>query len=389
MNEKILIVDDVFNNIKVIMNYLKGLNFDLFFATSGEKAIQSIQTNKPNLILMDVMMPDVDGLDTVKKIKEDTRYTDIPVIFITALSEPEDISKGFKVGGVDYITKPVNSIELIARIKIHLQLEEHRKLLEKIVEDEKNEIDYLKMAQKKQDEIITYQSKMAAIGEMIENIVHQWRQPLSVISAAASGIKFKDEMNVVQDGDIEKTMNQINISVQHLSQTITDFRNFFKINKAKNLFVLKNTFEKTFKLIVSQFKTSNITVEKNIEEVTLFGFENELIQVFINILNNARDELVKKDQKIKLIIIDTIVNEHSLEIYIKDNAGGIPENIIDEVFASHFTTKQDSNGTGVGLYMSKMIIEEHMNGTIEAKNINFIYEDNSYTGALFKICLPF
>jgi PAS domain S-box-containing protein len=248
----------------------------------------------------------------------------------------------------------------------------------KLIELEKNN----------QERIIQQQSKMASMGEMIENIAHQWRQPLSVIGAASSGLQFKNEMNALGDGDIEHTMKHINTSVQHLSQTITDFRNFFKVNKTKNVFVLKGTFEKTFKLIESQFKTSNINVEKNIEEVTLFGFENELIQVFINILNNARDELVKKEQKVKLILIDTIIHNHSLDIYIKDNAGGIPNNIIGEIFDSHFTTKQDSNGTGIGLYMSKMIIDEHMNGSIEVSNVNFEYEENSYSGALFKICLP-
>jgi len=248
-----------------------------------------------------------------------------------------------------------------------------------------------KLAQLKlreQEKTIVQQSKMAAMGEMIENIAHQWRQPLSVVSTAATGIKFKEEMDLIQEGDIQLTMNTIENSVQHLSQTINDFRDFFKTNKKQEKFVLGTTFEKTFKLLVSQFKTSNITIIKNIVDVDLFGLEHELIQVLINLLNNARDELIKKEQKVKLILIDTSITSNTLEIYIQDNAGGIPNDIISEVFESHFTTKHESNGTGIGLYMSKMIIEEHMSGTIEVSNIEFKYEGKSYDGAQFKIILP-
>jgi len=241
---------------------------------------------------------------------------------------------------------------------------------------------------KKKEQIISQQSKMASMGEMIENIAHQWRQPLTIISTAASGVKFKHQMKVLQEGDIEVSMDSIYTSVQHLSQTIDDFRDFFKSNKKKSNFTLKSTFEKTSTLISSQFKNSNIRFVQNIEDITLFEQEHELIQVFINIINNARDELIKKEQSVKLIIIDTILENGSLSICIKDNAGGIPKELLEEVFESHFTTKQDSNGTGIGLYMSKMIIEEHMNGTIGASNIEYIYDDIPYVGASFEICLP-
>ena len=144
----------------------------------------------------------------------------------------------------------------------------------------------------------------------------------------------------------------------------------------------------SFKLIISQFKTANITIVKNIEEVTLIGLENELIQVLINIINNARDELIQKKNLEKLILIDVTKKDTILKISIKDNAGGIPDNIIDEVFNSHFTTKEDSNGTGIGLYMSQMIIKDHLNGVLEVSNVDFIYNDTSYTGAEFRIYLP-
>ena len=240
----------------------------------------------------------------------------------------------------------------------------------------------------KQSELLQQQSKMAAMGEMIESIAHQWRQPLSLISTVSTGLKFKKIMNVVEDGDIETNMDSINNSVQYLSQTIDDFRDFFKISKEKKDFLLESAFEKTFKLVNAQLSKANIQVQKNIKEITIFGYENELVQVLINILNNAADEFKRKAQPVKLIIIDTIIKGNFLEIHIKDNAGGIPDDIIERIFESHFTTKADTTGTGIGLYMSKMIIEEHMEGKIIACNTNFEFEENSYVGALFIITLP-
>jgi len=246
-------------------------------------------------------------------------------------------------------------------------------------------IDITKIKQK--DDLIAQQSKMAAMGEMIENITHQWRQPLSVISTAVTGIKFKEEINDLNKEDLIHSMDVINTSVQQQAQTITDFRDFFKVDKVKKEFTLISTFEKTFKLISSQFKTANISIIKNIEDIVILEMENELIQVFINIINNARDELIKKEDK-KFIFINAIQRKNYIEISFKDNAGGIPKEIIEDVFNSHFTTKQDSNGTGIGLYMSKMIIEENMKGKIEVENISFSYEDTNYKGAQFKIILP-
>lgn len=238
---------------------------------------------------------------------------------------------------------------------------------------------------KEQNRFIFEQSKKIAIGEMIENITHQWKQPLSVISSAYSTIKFMSELDELKKTDLDSSMDAIDSSVQHLSETIDDFKNFFKSHKFPKKFTINDTFDKVFNLTTSQFKTSGITIVKNIEDINIVGFENELVHVIINILNNARDELFKKNQ-IRLILIDVIKNDNNLEICIKDNAGGIPQNIISKVFKSNFTTKGEK-GTGIGLYMSKRIVEEHFNGTISVNNEEFTYENRPYIGAAFKIYL--
>lgn len=241
---------------------------------------------------------------------------------------------------------------------------------------------------KQKDDLLYQQSRMAAMGEMLENIAHQWRQPLSVISASATGLKVQISYDMINPEEIVNSMDHINNSVQHLSQTIDDFRDFFKSDKQQNTFLIDTLFDKTFNLITSQFKTANISIIKNIEKITLLGLENELIQVLINILNNARDELVKKENQKRLIIIDVVKEDSNVNILIKDNAGGIPKDILNDVFKSHFTTKQNENGTGVGLTMSRIIIEEHMKGSISVDNVQYQYEDKCYDGAQFKITLP-
>jgi len=241
---------------------------------------------------------------------------------------------------------------------------------------------------KNKDTLLAQQAKKAAMGEMIENIAHQWRQPLTVISVAATNIKFKTELGTLNDEILDETMDYIENVVLQLSQTITDFRDFFKPNKKPKEFYIHDTFDKTFKLLISQFKTSNIYIIKNIDKVFLTGLENELIQVLINILNNARDELLIKDIKRKVIIIDVVNKDLHIEIFIKDNAGGISEHIINKVFKAHFTTKENSEGTGIGLYMSKIIIEEHMKGTLRVKNSELSYEGEKYKGANFIITIP-
>lgn len=157
----------------------------------------------------------------------------------------------------------------------------------------------------------------------------------------------------------------------HLSKTIDDFKNFFKPNKNKSYFTTTYILEKSINLISAQFKFKNIEIIKQIENIELFQLENELIQVLINILNNAKDQLTIKDIEHKIIFIKTYKKDEQLIISIKDNAGGINKEIIDKIFDAYFTTKETENGTGIGLYMSKEIISRHMRGELIVKNSNF------------------
>lgn len=261
------------------------------------------------------------------------------------------------------------------------------KIIEKMFNDYRRNIKKEMDNSLDKEKLLIQQSKMAIMGEMIGNIAHQWKQPLSTISTISTGIKIQNEMNCLNDHDITLGMDNINGSVQYLSQTIDDFRNFFKPNKTKTNFNISDVIENTIKLMGSQFKNNNIELIKNINNVELYGYYNELLQVLINILKNAKDELIKLDtNKRRIIFIDAYRNKSNLFIKIRDNANGIPSDIIEKIFEPYFTTKENDEGTGIGLYMCKQIIDG-MTGKIQVINVEYEYEAQRYYGAEFIISM--
>ncbi|MFY9081608.1 cache domain-containing protein [Aliarcobacter butzleri] len=232
--------------------------------------------------------------------------------------------------------------------------------------------------------ILYQQSKMAAMGEMIGNIAHQWRQPLSIITTATSGMVLQKQMGVLTDEFFFEASDRINHSAQYLSETIDDFRNFFIPNKEKSKVNLLEVFKKTLDLISAQFNSKEIKIIKNIETIEFESYENELIQALINILNNSRDELIKKDGE-RFIFVDAFEKDNFINIIIKDNAGGVIKENLNKIFEPYFTTKYKSQGTGIGLYMTEEIITKHLNGTIGVENVEFTYNDKQYFGAQFTI----
>ncbi|MGD9624692.1 MAG: PAS domain S-box protein [Arcobacter sp.] len=236
-------------------------------------------------------------------------------------------------------------------------------------------------------QILLQQSKLAAMGEMLENIAHQWKQPLSIITTLTSGILLNKELNLLTDEFLKDGLNNITNSVKYMSKTIDDFRNFYNDKLEKREFNLKNSIEKTLVLISSKLMRNNIIVVKNIDDILILGYENELIQVYMNILNNAIDSLENIVDETRIIKISGKVEENRVVIEFLDNAGGIKEEIMDKIFDSHFTTKDESKGTGIGLYMSKIIVTK-VKGELSVSNKTFAFKEKNYIGANFKIILP-
>lgn len=284
-----------------------------------------------------------------------------------------EFDKNKKIIGYTALRNDLNDKKRIERIN---------KSLEKKIKDA------VKVNREK-DFILSQQSKLAAMGEMLENIAHQWRQPLSVISTAASGMKLQKDYKHLDDEQFYKSIHNILSNTEYLSETINTFRDFLKSKKEKTLFNIKDTFEKTSHLIESKYVDSDITIIKNIEDIKMIGLDSELIQIFMNILTNAKDAFndVDKNQK-KYIFIDIFKEDTSIYIKIKDNAGGIDDEVMDKIFEPYFTTKHKAQGTGIGLYMCKEIASNQMNGDLTVQNITFDYENISYNGAEFTLTLP-
>ena len=283
-----------------------------------------------------------------------------------------------------YRTLTLNHLNKTLKIKVNektKELNEMNKNLEKLVKEKTKEL-----IQK--EKILNHQSKMAAMGEMLENIAHQWRQPLSLISTAATGAKIKKDFGTLSDNDFYETMDMINNSTQHLSTTIDDFRNFFNNDKNASTFNINKPIEKVLSLINSKLKNRDIHVIKNTQDVEVTALINEFIQVLINILNNSLDAFEEQNLEKKFIFLDLYKENNSLVLIIKDNAGGIKEELLGRIFEPYFTTKHKSQGTGIGLYMSMEIIKKHMNGDINVSNEEYIYDNIKCKGAQFKIELP-
>jgi len=241
------------------------------------------------------------------------------------------------------------------------------------------------------EKILTQQSKMAAMGEMIGNIAHQWRQPLSLIRTISTGIKLENEMKTLKCESLDESMLKIDEAVKYLSNTIDDFRDFYSPKTEKSSFYIVDVLERAINLTESKSNNKiriTLNVSKETQDLKVLSYENHLVQCIINILNNAKDELMKNSNEIKAILISIKKEGSNLQIVIKDNAGGIAENIIDRIFEPYFTTKHKSKGTGIGLYMTKQIISKHLSGDIKVNNCDVYCNSKKFTGAQFTITIP-
>lgn len=236
---------------------------------------------------------------------------------------------------------------------------------------------------KKHEKIFLQQSRLAAMGEMISMIAHQWRQPLSTISTISANLQIAIEMNTIEQNALSKSLNEINTQTQYLSKTINDFRDFFNPNKLETATLLCDIVEKATSIISKTLHMNGIKLNTSCElNAPILTHPNELVQVLLNIIKNANDAHIKAKKENQYINIKGYETKEEQIIEISDNAGGIDEKIICNIFDPYFTTKDEKNGTGLGLYISKIIIETHCNGKLQVKNI---YESGKLTGVKFII----
>lgn len=271
-----------------------------------------------------------------------------------------------------------------ALAKKSLQLEDLNKNLEARVEEEL-------VARRKNEQLLIQQSKMAAMGEMLGAIAHQWRQPLNVVGLIVQNLQEVQEKGRLNEEYVDKSVQKAMMHIDHMSRTIDDFRNFFKPDKGKKVFDTMHAVCNVLSLLSAELSSDMIAWrltchthgktfynQKDIiecSEKTIEGYQNEFEHVVLNLINNARDAILayrrfgngeKSEQG--LLSFDFYHTNGSVIIEVTDNGGGIPPGVIDRIFEPYFTTKDATKGTGMGLYMSKVIVEKHLNGMLTAKN---------------------
>ncbi|BDA70106.1 Response Regulator Receiver Signal Transduction Histidine Kinase [Calothrix sp. PCC 7716] len=403
----ILLVDDNPNNLKVLSETIQGYGWKALMATDGESAIEQAEYAQPDLIILDVMMPGIDGFETCRRLKANLITETIPVIFMTALSNATDKVKGLEIGAVDYITKPFQQEEVIARLKLHLKISHLTRTLEQQVSERTAELTKsLKQLQDTQIQMIQSE-KMSALGNLVAGIAHEMNNPLGFISASLKQAKpsiddILEHLKLYQQSlpspnqeilnhaeeidldysiqDLSKMIDSMLMACDRIKNISNSLRTFSRADRDyKQPFKLHEGIDSTILILKHRLKANELrpaievfTEYDNIPEVECFP--GQLNQVFMNILANAIDALDESNvgrsfEQIKAnpnrITITTFVVDKQVKVIIADNGIGMSEQVQQRIFDNLFTTKGVNKGTGLGLAIAKQIIIDKHDGKID------------------------
>jgi two-component system, sensor histidine kinase and response regulator len=350
-NAKILVVDDITENVKIMAHMLKGMGFAITFARSGYEALETIKSNPPNLVLLDISMPGMDGYEVCERIKKDTETEDIPVIFVTARDNPEDIVRGFEKGAVDYLTRPVNSAELKARVMTHLELKSSRD----IIRQQNRELWELNASKDKFLSILAHDLKNPIAGLMTIS---------ELATKMYSSLTDSERLNYIKE--IHSSAERVLNILEDLLQWSRSQSGRIEYNPGEaNL--LKIT-DEALSAIEDAAAKKNISIENNIPpDASVFADRYMIATVIRNLLSNA----VKFSYPGGKISLDARENESHVAYQVSDSGTGIPEGHMKRLFridgglSTPGTAKE--KGTGLGLILCKEFVEKNK-GTIRAES---------------------
>lgn len=418
---KILAVDDTPSNLEVITETLGDAGYQVATAIDGMRALKRAQSYQPDLILLDIMMPGIDGLETCKRLKADEALKHIPVIFITASSDLSVKVKGFQIGGTDYITKPFQEEEMLARVATHLRLQTLNQALEAQVAERTQQLEQaLDQLHHSQLQLVK-QEKMSTLGNLVAGIAHEINNPIGAIAGNAYEVErvtteLLAHLQLYRQQEPEATIQQHAEAIS-LEFLLEDLPHIFKtimvscervceISQALSLSARRDHTQKVefdlndglnSALMILGYRLKAMTQRPAIQILKGYDplpkvmcYPGQLNQVFINILANAIDALEAKSegktyQELEampnLITLQTVTLAHQVEIHIKDNGCGMQSETLAQIFEQGFTTKPVGKGTGLGMAIARQIVEETHGGTLTCTS-------HYGEGSQFTITLP-
>lgn len=403
INEKkwnVYVVDDVQENIQVVGNILKQHGIGISVARNGEQALIGIIKKMPDLILLDVTMPGMDGYEVCEKLKENTLTAHIPVIFLTGRTNTEDVLKGFKVGAVDYVTKPFNSAELLSRVFTHLELKDSRDIINKqnqeitLQRDQLSEtLNKLKLTQNKLVEF----EKMAALGTLVAGVAHEINTPVGIGIQGASTIlsqtvKFAEvvKSSSLSRSDlihyielVNKTSTLVLSNLQRTAELVKSFKKVSvdQVEDERQRFNIKQYIKSVLTTFSPKLKETEVNVLLDIpEDLELCSYPASIAQLLVNLMTNSLIHGFQESNK-GIISIKAIEEENKkITFFYQDNGIGMSAETREKIFDPFFTTNKQK-GSGLGMHIAYNIVNQRLGGEITCCS-------SPNEGVTFKITVP-
>ncbi len=363
----ILYVEDDENLQLITIDILSEFFTNITTANDGIDALEKFKNTSFDLIISDIDMPNMNGINMISEIRK--MSSDVVILILSAYIKPEYFIETIKLGIDGYIIKPLDFQQFTAliyksveKIKNKKKLEEYNLYLEHKVQEQLEEV-------LEKNKFIQEREKFAAMGEMIDSIAHQFKQPLSIIKLRTQSVQNELIHNDLDKSYLQESLESINNQVEHALSTINEFKDFFRIDTKRSNVSIKNLLQSVTTLVKDELIKHNISIEITGDtSITIDIILNEFKHVLLNLITNSKDAFIERNIKNRKILIDVKKYEDCIQLSTQDNAGGIAPEILDKVFIPNFTTKSHNEGTGIGLHISKLILEK-INASINVENI--------------------
>ena len=373
---RLLHVEDSPKDAEIIQEGLisAGFSVQIDWASNEQQFTAFLQGGGYNLILADYQLPRFDAPAALRLAQ--SLCPGVPFICVSGAIGEEKAVELLKLGATDYVLK--NRLDKLP-LAMQRALDEVRERTARQLADEELELLHktlearvIKMVAdlRRKDQILIQQSRLASMGEMIGNIAHQWRQPLNNVALIIQNVQIQFNSGTLTREEMDSDIHEAMEALLKMSHTIDDFRNFYREDKEKQRFFISKAVNRVMELVTPTLSNHHIQVEiESDEAVDAIGFQNEYMQALLNIIANSREAGGERNVPHPRIFIRITQENGRSVLYIRDNCGGIPEDILPKIFDPYFTTRGPDRGTGIGLYMSKVIVEQNMAGHLTARNV--------------------